>query len=110
MPASQGFAANVNVQLQPFTRSIEEYKEITLNQFKAGNMKVIGAKVAGNSELALEYSGQYQTQALHWYARALKSGERIYLVTATGREQQWAEQGPQLKRCVDSFTCEAPAR
>ena len=109
LPAKQGFAANVNVQVQPFGGGLEEYKDITMKQFKDRDLKVITAKLVGNSELLLEYSGQFQAHELHWYARALKSGEHVYLVTATGLEDQWAEQGTQLKHCVDSFKCEGAA-
>src|SRR5262249_8155156 len=34
LPVSDGFAANVNVQVQPFAGSIDEYLKISLDQFK----------------------------------------------------------------------------
>jgi hypothetical protein len=56
--------------------------------------------------VTFEYSGPLQGRSLHWYARAEKSGGRVYLATATAAEQQWAKQGAQLKACVDSLRCE----
>ena len=106
VPAADNFAANVNVQIQPYEGSIEEYAALTLKQFKDLGIKVIEQKKLGKSGTAFEYSGELQGRDLHWYARAEKLGGQVYLVTATAAEGHWANQALQLKACVDSFRLE----
>jgi len=106
LPAVDKFAANVNVQIQPYEGTIEEYEALTLKQFKDFGLKVIERKKVGKLVIVFHYSGELQGRLLHWYARAEKSGDHVYLVTATTGEGQWAEQAAKLKACVDSFQCE----
>jgi hypothetical protein len=106
LPLNGTLAGNVNVQVQPYNGTIEEYMELTQKQFKDAGVKVIEQKKAGKSVVAFEYSGRLQGQSLHWYARAEKSAGHVYLATATAVEQQWAKQAAQLKACVDSLRCE----
>jgi hypothetical protein len=107
LPASANFAANVNVQIQPYSGTIDQYLTLTINQFKDAGVKLIEQKKVGKSGIVVEYSGQLQGQSLHWYARAEKAGGHVYLATATTAEQDWARQGAQLKACVDSLRCES---
>lgn len=103
LPASNGFAPNVNVQIQHFPGTVEDYAKLTLNQFKDAKLKLIEKKAAGKSAVSFEYQGEMQARPLHWYAIALKSGNKIYLVTATDLESNWKNSAAQLKRCVNSF-------
>ncbi len=107
LPASDGFAANVNVQIQPYTGSIEEYVALTLGQFKSAGVKLLQQKTPAKSVVVFEYSGDMQGRALHWYARAEKSGGSVYLVTATTTGAQWGKEAARLKSFVDSFRCES---
>jgi hypothetical protein len=112
LPLNEVFTANVNVQIQPYSGTIEEYTALTLKQFKEHSAKLIEQRGVGTSAVVLEYSGELQGQSLHWYARAEKSGGHVYLATATTTEQQWPKQATQLKACVESLRCqngEAPA-
>jgi hypothetical protein len=106
LPPNGNFAGNVNVQIQPYNGTIDEYMALTQKQFKDAGVKVIEQKKVGKSVVVFEYSGELQGQSLHWYARAEKSAGHVYLATATAAEQQWAKQGAQLKACVDSLRCE----
>jgi len=106
LPASGDFAGNVNVQIQPYSGTIEEYTTLTLKQFKDAGMKLIAQKKAGTSGVLFEYSGELQGRALHWYSRAEKRAGHVYLATATAAEEDWPRQGTQLKTCVDSLRCE----
>jgi hypothetical protein len=110
LPATGSFAANVNVQIQPFSGTIEEYTKLTLKQFEDLGIKVIEQKKAGKSAVIFEYSGKLQGRSLHLYARAEKAGGHFYLTTATATEEEWPKQGVQLKACVDSFRCETASR
>ena len=106
LPATGDFAGNVNVQIQPYSGTIEEYTTLTLNQFKNASVKVIEQRKTGKSGVVFEYNGELQGRALHWYARAEKTGGHVYLATATATEEEWAGQGAKLRNCVDSLRCE----
>jgi hypothetical protein len=109
LPPGDGFAANVNVQIQPYKGTIEEYVALTLQQMKDAGFKVVQQQVAGKSAAIFECAGEMQKQALHWYARAEQSAGKVYLITATALEQQWAKDAAKLKACVDSFRRDDPA-
>lgn len=106
LPATDGFSANVNVQIQPYLGTIDEYVALSLQQFKSAKCTLLQRKTLGKSASVLEYSGEMQGRLLHWYARAEKSAGRVYLVTATAADGQWSSVAARLKACVDSFRCE----
>ena len=41
---------------------------------------------------------------LHWYARAIKLENKIYLVTATSLQTNWDENKTELIKSVNSFS------
>jgi len=103
LPVSDGFAANVNVQIQPYSGTLDEYIALSEEQFKAAGWKVIQRSKQGQSAVVFEYTGDMQGRALHWYARAEHGAGRVYLVTATATQTQWKREAVALKVCVDSF-------
>ena len=103
LPASDGFAANVNVQIQPYSGTLDEYIALSEEQFKAAGYKVLQRSRQGQSAVVFEHTGAMQGRALHWYARAERAKGRVYLVTATALETQWKTDSVMLKACVDSF-------
>ena len=103
LPASEGFAANVNVQIQPYTGTLDEYMALSEEQFKAAGYKVVQRRKQGQSAVVFEYTGDMQGRALHWFARAEHATGRVYLVTATALETQWKREAVGLKDCVESF-------
>jgi len=107
LPVTKSFAPNVNVQIQPYAGTIDEYVALSVDQFKSMGLKLSYQKAVGKSAVALEYTGEMKGKPLHWYARAEKSVANVYLVTATASEEQWSAVATQLKTCVDSFRCES---
>ena len=107
LPPSDGFAANVNIQLQPYSGTLDEYIALSEQQFKAAGFKLVQRNKQGQSGVLFEYTGEMQGRALHWYARAEQATGRVYLVTATAAETQWKRDALSLKACVDSFRREA---
>jgi hypothetical protein len=97
-----GFASNINVMIQNFEGSIEEYATISEKQFKKINFTVLNKKVNGNS-LIYEYTGEMGGRKLHWYAKGVKRGNKVYLITGTAMEDAWSEEADKLKECVNSF-------
>src|SRR5258708_4824470 len=44
LPLADGFSANVNVMIQPYSGSMEDYLELSMKQFKSMGWKVISKK------------------------------------------------------------------
>jgi hypothetical protein len=103
LPASEGFAPNVNVQIQPFSGMLKDYVALSKKQFDEMKLKVINEQAKGDQEWTVEYSGPMQGLQLHWYARAVLGNQKVFLVTATANEAQWAKVADQLRKNVDSF-------
>lgn len=102
LPAVNGFAANINVQIQPYTGTISQYKELSESQFKQLGLTTIHSK-ANESNLLFEYTGIMSNKKLHWYSKAIKKGDFVYLVTATEQETSWEQTKNKLISAVDSF-------
>jgi hypothetical protein len=104
---ADGFAANVNVQIQTYVSTIDDYLALSVRQCGTAGFKLLQQKTIDKSVAVLEYTGEMQGRLLHWYARAEKSAGKVYLVTATAADEQWSKVAPQLKACVDSFRCDS---
>lgn len=90
LPASGGFASNINVITQPYSGTLDEY--IALSENKIGNDTVV-----------FEYTEEMQTRPLHFYGKATLKTGLVYLTTATATDEQWKVLSNKLKACVDSF-------
>jgi len=103
LPASDGFAPNLNVNIQPFPGSMKDYIALSTKQFESMKWTVVSEKQIGDTEWQVEYKGPMQGNDLHFYARAVQSKGRVYLVTGTAKETQWNTVGNILQAHVDSF-------
>jgi hypothetical protein len=103
LPSSDGLAPNINVQIQPYPDTMKSYAELSKGQFTQMNWKAISDKLVGDNEWVVEYAGPMQGKDLHFYARALAKGGKVYLVTGTATESQWATLGDTIRKHVDSF-------
>ena len=108
LPVSDGFAPNVNVMIQPFPGTIKDYADMSRGQFRAMNMTIKDAHITPTS-IRWTYVGVLKGRTLKFYARALKRGDQIYLVTATALAAQWTKVGAKLVTVVDSFALNPPA-
>ena len=102
LPATGGFSPNVNVQVQPFHGTIEEYLSVSKEQFKAGGITMLSEKHDAKTA-TLEYKGTMQGQPLHWYARAFLAKNGLILATGTALESQWKGASAALRKSVDSL-------
>jgi len=101
-PASNAFAANVNVQIQPFAGTLLDYDKLTKAQLQAEKFKALVEKKLGN-ELFYEYTGSMSGRDMHWAVRAIKKDAQIYLITATALESEWEASSITLLGSLDSF-------
>ena len=102
LPATEGFAANVDIQKQKYNKSIQDYEKLSDKQIKALNLTIIRRKITGNESLR-ELRGKAQGKVLHWYGRAIKRENYVYLVLAVSLESQWEKQKAKLMKSVNSF-------
>ena len=103
LPTEDGFAPNINVTIQPYAGTITSYIAMSKDQFKQMNLTIISEKQSGDNEWIVEYSGPMQGNDLHYYARAVSTGGKVYLVTSTAKESQWKAVSDVLRKHVDSF-------
>ncbi len=103
LPASDGFAPNVNVTMQPFVGTMEDYITLSKQEFDQVKWTVVAENKDGDRMWKVEYTDPNPSNPLHFYAKAVSTGKYVYLVTATAKETQWKAVGDQLKACVDSF-------
>ena len=103
LPATESFAPNINVQIQPYTGSIKDYAALSKQQFGDMKWKVISEKQVSDNEWSVEYTGSMGGADLHFYARAISKNGKVYLATATAKETQWSTLSDTLRQHIDSF-------
>jgi len=103
LPVSDAFAANVNVQIQPYPGTLDDYVALSKQQFTQAGLELIREARRGQSGWVVEYRGTMVDRDLHWYAKAELRQEKTYLATATALESQWPAVSRKLKACVDSL-------
>src|SRR5260370_36352830 len=100
---TEGFAPNINVQIQPYTGTIKEYATLSKGQFDELKWKVISEKEIGDNEWSIEYTGTMQPGDLHFYARTISKNRKVHLATPTAKESQWPTVSDTLRQHIDSF-------
>ena len=100
---SDGFAANVNVQVQPYPGTLDDYIALSRDQFREIGATVVSQRKSGASTRVVEYTGEVSGSSLHFYSRAEKRGNKVYLATASATAQQRPSLSAKLKACVDSL-------
>lgn len=103
LPPSEGFAPNINVNIQPYSGDIASYAAMSKGQFETMKCTVVSEKQVGGNEWVVEYTGSMQGSGLHFYARAISKSGKVYLVTGTAKETQWSAVSELLRKHVDSF-------
>jgi hypothetical protein len=103
LPSDDGFAPNINVNIQPYDGTMASYIAMSKEQFKQMNWTIISERKNGDNEWTVEYSGQMQGSNLHYYARAVSNSGKVFLVTATAKASQWIAVSDVLRKHVDSF-------
>ncbi len=106
LPPSGNFAANVNVQVQPYHGTLADYADLSLDQFREAGLQVIRSERTGEGAAIFEYTGTWGGYDLHWYSTAVKAGNAVYLATATALSSEWETLSKQLIECVSSFRIE----
>jgi len=103
LPPTEGFAPNINVNIQPYVGGIAGFITASKDQFNQMNWIIVAEKQSGENEWNVEYTGPMQGNDLHFYARAIASNGKVYLVTATSKKTQWEGVSGVLRKAVDGF-------
>ena len=103
LPATEGFAPNIIVQIQPYAGTMKDYAALSKRQFEEMKWKVIADQQPNDNEWNIEYTGSLQGNDLHFYARAVSTNGKVYLITATAKESQWTTVSDTLRKHVESF-------
>ena len=101
-----GFAPNVNVMIQNVSMTLEEYRGISVGQFKQMDLTVLSEtrkKVSGKDAIVWEYEGRLQGRALKWMALAVSDVDRIFLITATALKADYDPVAKEFTACLESF-------
>ena len=99
-------SANINIQIQPFTGTIKEYMDVSRAQFEQmfeKGWKIVSEKQDGEKEWSCELTGTAKGKDYHFYARAVREGSKVYLITATALQEEWGNFGEKMRRHVDAF-------
>ena len=106
LPPADGFAPNVSVQVQPHDGTMQEYLEISREQFQAMKWSLLADSTLSPTVVTFEYTGSVREVALHFYAKAESRDGKVYLTTGASTESQWPNVSPRIKKCVNSFRFE----
>lgn len=99
-------SANINIQIQPFTGTMKEYMDVSRAQFEQmfeKGWKIVSEKQDGEKEWSCELTGTAKGKAYHFYARAVREGSKVYLITATALQEEWGSVGEKMRQHVNAF-------
>ena len=103
LPATDSFAPNINVQIQPYSGTMKDYAATSKSQFEQMKWTLTSDQQPNDDEWIVEYTGSFHDNDLHFYARAVSANGKVYLITATAKESQWATVGDTLRKHVEGF-------
>ena len=99
-------SANINIQIQPFAGTMKDYTDTSKAQFEQifeKGWKILSEKQDGEKQWSCELAGTLKGKEYHFYARAVREGSKVYLITATAPQDEWGSLGEKMRRHVDAF-------
>ncbi len=100
------FTSNVNINVNVMTTTREQYRKLSLDEFRAANLKVIAdtdRTVSGRNAILFSYEGRIQETDLHFLALAIIDMDRVILVTCTAKQAVFKEMEAEFLACLNSF-------
>lgn len=104
-PPAEGFAPNINVQIQPHAGTMAEYADLSKQEMIRMGMTIHRLDVIGDT-MVIDYQGNVENRSLRWYAKAILRNARVFLITATAASEQWDDVKADLCACIDGFQLE----
>jgi hypothetical protein len=97
------FSPNVYVQVTPYLGTMKDYISDSAAKMKDGGYIIRAQNSLNPEEWDLEYIAVLNGLAMHWYAKAIYSGHRIYYAAGGVPDEMWAMYGDKLRACVNSL-------
>src|SRR5687768_14536337 len=101
-----GVSANINVQIHQFPGTLKEYMDLSraqFDQFFEKGWKILSEKQDGEKEVSCEVVGTKQGKEYHSFSRAVKEGNKLYLITVTALREHWGRRVDEMRRHVKSL-------
>lgn len=101
-----GVSPNVNVLVLNAGVSAEQYRTMTLDQFKKAGHKVNAEskkKVSGRDAYQWDYEGAQQGKELRFLALAVSDRDKVFLITCTSVKSRFDRHQKEFQACLDSF-------
>ncbi len=105
MPPTDGFSSNVNINVQIYSGSLEDYIQLSKSQFTQMDLNILRAEIIEGFGV-FEYTGKIQKREMHCYAKVLKRQGKIYLITGTTLKSLWNKDKQEIIDCVNSASIE----
>jgi hypothetical protein len=105
-PPADGFAANMNIQVQPLSGSLEDFQRLSVAQFNAMGLESVSTQeiqVDGHRALEWVYRGQLQNRRLKFLSLAVARDGAIYLLTCTMLEKDFEKHEEAFRKSLASF-------
>jgi len=97
------FSPNVFVQVQPFVGTMKDYIAQSTQSMEDAGYIIRGQISSSADEWSLEYIAVLNGVAMHWYAKAIHSGYRVYYAAGGVPDELWTALADPIKACVNSF-------
>ncbi len=108
-PPEDGFAANVNVQIQGEAKSVEEFIAVSRTQFKNYGFTLLSEEkrtVSGREAVAFDFEGEMEGRPLRWMTLAVADAGRMIVATATAPKASFKRYEKALRACLASLELE----
>lgn len=108
-PPEDGVSPNVNVLVLNAAVTAEQYRDLSLKQFKQAGQKVNSEakkKVSGRDATVWDYEGPQQGKELRFLAMAVSDRDRVFLITCTSVKSRFERHQKEFQACLDSFKLE----
>jgi hypothetical protein len=105
-PTVDGFASNVNVNIQQIATTRQGYLDLSLGQMRQVGFKINSNRevtVSGKDAIRLDYEGKLGGNDLRFLALAVIEKDRVILVTCTALKASFKAIEPEFTACLDSF-------
>ena len=106
-PPSNGFAANMNIAIQPTKTTAKAYRDLSVGELEKFKLKLNSErqmKVSGLDAVVIDYQGSIQGQKpLHFLSMAVIDKDRVLLVTYTASVEGFEALEPEFRASMESF-------
>jgi hypothetical protein len=105
-PTSDGFAPNMNIQVQKWAKGLEAYIELSESQFDQAGFDVRESKefdIGDRAAVRWMYTGRVQGRELQFLALAVERGEDVILLTCVAPMRVFKDHEPAFRKSLESF-------